>query len=172
MICPSLRLFLPPLYLPSVSIILLKAWQWDYICRTMYMMKTSQFLSVRKPPVHCSISVSYTHLSLLIDFLSDRNIYPLPFILFIWFHISHWTGPIIDTDPAAVRSDAYDMVCNGIEVGGGSIRIHDAQLQAKMFEKMCIRDRTNYPISFLRSPYHSLGTKKVGFRETSDPTSS
>ena len=42
--------------------------------------------------------------------------------------------PLRDTDPAAVRADAYDMVCNGIEVGGGSIRIHDAQLQAKMFE--------------------------------------
>ena len=42
--------------------------------------------------------------------------------------------PLLDTDPAAVRADAYDMGCNGIEVGGGSIRIHDAQLQAKMFE--------------------------------------
>ena len=42
--------------------------------------------------------------------------------------------PLLDTDPAAVRADAYDMVCNGIEVGGGSIRIHDAKLQAKMFE--------------------------------------
>lgn len=42
--------------------------------------------------------------------------------------------PLLDTDPTAVRADAYDMVCNGIEVGGGSIRIHDAQLQAKMFE--------------------------------------
>ena len=41
---------------------------------------------------------------------------------------------LLDSDPAAVRADAYDMVCNGIEVGGGSIRIHDAQLQAKMFE--------------------------------------
>ncbi len=41
---------------------------------------------------------------------------------------------LLDTDPAAVRADAYDMVCNGIEVGGGSIRIHDPQLQAKMFE--------------------------------------
>ena len=33
-----------------------------------------------------------------------------------------------------MRADAYDMVINGVEVGGGSIRIHDAQLQAKMFE--------------------------------------
>ena len=42
--------------------------------------------------------------------------------------------PMLDTDPAAVRADAYDMVVNGVEVGGGSIRIHDSELQAKMFE--------------------------------------
>lgn len=42
--------------------------------------------------------------------------------------------PMLDTDPAAVRADAYDMVINGVEVGGGSIRIHDSKLQAKMFE--------------------------------------
>ena len=42
--------------------------------------------------------------------------------------------PLLDSDPAAVRADAYDMVVNGVEVGGGSIRIHDSKLQAKMFE--------------------------------------
>ena len=41
---------------------------------------------------------------------------------------------LLDTDPAAVRADAYDMVCNGVELGGGSIRIFDPELQAKMFE--------------------------------------
>ena len=41
---------------------------------------------------------------------------------------------LLDTNPAAVRADAYDMVINGVEVGGGSIRIHDPKLQAKMFE--------------------------------------
>lgn len=42
--------------------------------------------------------------------------------------------PLLDTNPAAVRAKAYDFVCNGIEVGGGSLRIHDGKLQAKMFE--------------------------------------
>ncbi len=42
--------------------------------------------------------------------------------------------PMLDTNPEAVRADAYDMVINGVEVGGGSIRIHDSALQAKMFE--------------------------------------
>ena len=41
---------------------------------------------------------------------------------------------LLDTDPAAVRANAYDMVINGTEVGGGSIRIHDSQLQAKIFK--------------------------------------
>lgn len=41
---------------------------------------------------------------------------------------------LLDTDPAAVRANAYDMVINGVEVGGGSIRIHDAVLQAKIFK--------------------------------------
>ena len=42
--------------------------------------------------------------------------------------------PLLDTDPAAVHANAYDMVINGVEVGGGSIRIHDAKLQQKIFE--------------------------------------
>ena len=42
--------------------------------------------------------------------------------------------PMLDTDPASVRANAYDMVINGVEVGGGSIRIHDAGLQEKIFE--------------------------------------
>ncbi|MDD6738166.1 MAG: aspartate--tRNA ligase [Prevotella sp.] len=42
--------------------------------------------------------------------------------------------PLLETEPEKVRAKAYDFVCNGIEVGGGSLRIHDGQLQAKMFK--------------------------------------
>jgi len=41
--------------------------------------------------------------------------------------------PLLERDPKAVRANAYDLVINGVEVGGGSIRIYDSQLQDKMF---------------------------------------
>ena len=58
------------------------------------------------------------------------------------FHAMHhpFTSPkaehmsLLDTDPGKVNANAYDMVVNGVELGGGSIRIHDQALQAKMFE--------------------------------------
>jgi len=42
--------------------------------------------------------------------------------------------PLFDTNPKEVRANAYDLVINGVEIGGGSIRIHDKQLQQRMFE--------------------------------------
>ena len=42
--------------------------------------------------------------------------------------------PLLDAHPEQVRAMAYDFVCNGIEVGGGSLRIHDGKLQEKMFK--------------------------------------
>lgn len=42
--------------------------------------------------------------------------------------------PLLETHPEQVRANAYDMVCNGVEVGGGSIRIHDSVLQAQIFK--------------------------------------
>ncbi len=43
---------------------------------------------------------------------------------------------LLKTNPGAVRANAYDIVINGVEVGGGSIRIHNKELQAKMFETL------------------------------------
>jgi len=47
---------------------------------------------------------------------------------------------LMNTDPAAIRANAYDMVINGSEIGGGSIRIHDRTIQEKMFEILGFTD--------------------------------
>lgn len=46
----------------------------------------------------------------------------------------------MDTDPGAVRANAYDLVINGVEIGGGSIRIFDSELQKKMFQLLGFTD--------------------------------
>jgi aspartyl-tRNA synthetase len=48
--------------------------------------------------------------------------------------------PLLETDPGRVRAKAYDVVLNGYEVGGGSIRIHDSALQAKVFALLALSD--------------------------------
>jgi aspartyl-tRNA synthetase len=48
--------------------------------------------------------------------------------------------PLLNTDPGAVRANAYDLVINGVEIGGGSIRIHNRDLQKKMFQVLGFTD--------------------------------
>lgn len=50
--------------------------------------------------------------------------------------------PMLDTKPGEVRAKAYDIVLNGVELGGGSIRIHDSNLQKKMFQVLGLSDET------------------------------
>jgi aspartyl-tRNA synthetase len=90
--------------------------------------------------------------------LRDPNVFSclwvLDFPLLEWdedaqrfFAMHHpFTSPLLDdiemlsTDPGNVRANAYDMVINGVEIGGGSIRIFDRDLQAKMFEVLGFSD--------------------------------
>ena len=69
---------------------------------------------------------------------------------------------LLETDPARVRAKAYDIVLNGYEVGGGSIRIHDSAMQAKVFKLLALsdeetRDRFGYFLEAL-----SYGTPPHG----------
>lgn len=55
--------------------------------------------------------------------------------------------PLLDTDPGAIRANSYDMVCNGFELASGSIRIHNRELQAKIFSLLKIdeeRQKTRF----------------------------
>ena len=64
-----------------------------------------------------------------------------------WHAMHHpFTSPkpedinLIDNEPGKVRANAYDMVLNGNEIGGGSIRIHDREMQARMFKLLGFTD--------------------------------
>ena len=62
--------------------------------------------------------------------------------------------PLLDTDPAKVCANAYDMVCNGVEVGGGSIRIHDSVLQSKIFKVLGFtEERAQKQFGFLMNAF-------------------
>ena len=58
--------------------------------------------------------------------------------------------PLLDTDPGAVRAKAYDIVLNGSEIGGGSVRIHQNDIQEKMFEMLGFtKEQANSQFGFL-----------------------
>lgn len=62
--------------------------------------------------------------------------------------------PLFNTDPSKIRAKAYDMVINGVEVGGGSVRIHQKDLQAKMFEALGFtREEAEYQFGFLMNAF-------------------
>lgn len=62
--------------------------------------------------------------------------------------------PLLEEHPERVRAKAYDFVCNGVEVGGGSIRIHDTQLQEKMFRILGFtQERAEAQFGFLMNAF-------------------
>ena len=61
---------------------------------------------------------------------------------------------LLNSNPDKVRANAYDMVINGVEIGGGSIRIHNRELQKKMFEVLGFTDEeTQYQFGFLMNAF-------------------
>jgi len=68
----------------------------------------------------------------------------------------------IESDPANARAKAYDLVLNGAEIGGGSIRIHNAELQARMFRALGLSDEeANEKFGFLLDAF-KYGTPPHG----------
>jgi aspartyl-tRNA synthetase len=62
--------------------------------------------------------------------------------------------PLLDTDPRKVRANAYDMVVNGVELGGGSIRIFNSELQSKMFKLLGFtEEQAQYQFGFLMNAF-------------------
>src|SRR5262249_44461548 len=97
---------------------------------------------------------------------------------------NHWTSvnhpftaprdedvPLLDSDPGKVRAKAYDIVLNGTEAGGGSLRIHDSALQARIFDLLSLteeqtRERFGFFIDALQygTPPHggiALGLDRI-----------
>ena len=61
---------------------------------------------------------------------------------------------LIETEPGKVRANAYDMVLNGNEIGGGSIRIHDRELQSRMFDLLGFsKEEAQAQFGFLMSAF-------------------
>jgi len=130
-----------------------KEGQWAGIMQRLDMVPgdVALFIADRKPVVNASLSALRLHLAERLKLIPEGSFSALwvtDFPLLEWSEeqgrlvsVHHpFTAPspedldLLETDPAKVKSQAYDMVINGNEVGGGSIRIHTQDIQEKVFK--------------------------------------
>ncbi len=129
-------------------------------------------LSGERTRTQTALSELRLEMSRQLDVVNQDDYAPLwviDFPLFEWdeetnrFYAMHhpFTSPrhedisLLDSDPASVRAYAYDLVINGVEIGGGSVRIHDENLQKKMFEKLGFTDeQARKQFGFLMDAFH------------------
>lgn len=117
-------------------------------------------------------------LNLITPDAAPRLLWVTDFPLFEWdeqtkrYYAMHhpFTSPnledieFMETDPKKVRARAYDLVINGTEIGGGSIRIHNAELQSKMFKALGISDEdAEYRFGFLMNAFKYGAPPHGGF---------
>lgn len=104
----------------------------------------------------------------LVDKTVYKPLWVVDFPLLEWdeetgrYHAMHhpFTSPkpedisLLDTNPGTVRANAYDLVINGVEIGGGSVRIFDSELQAKMFGLLGFTpEQAQYQFGFLMNAF-------------------
>ena len=128
-------------------------------------------LSGEKDKVRTQLGALRVHVAETLNLKNPEDFKPLwvvDFPLLEWdeetkaYHAMHhpFTSPklehlsLINSDPSAVRADAYDLVLNGNEIGGGSIRIHDKKIQQKMFDCLGFtKDEAEKQFGFLMNAF-------------------
>ena len=128
-------------------------------------------LSGEEDKVRTQLGALRVHVAETLNLKNPEDFKPLwvvDFPLLEWdeetkaYHAMHhpFTSPklehlsLINSDPSAVRADAYDLVLNGNEIGGGSIRIHDKKIQQKMFDCLGFtKDEAEKQFGFLMNAF-------------------
>jgi len=132
---------------------------WQHIATTIKMNRNDILLILSGDKEKTLVALGRLRLYLADYFklISENDFSPLwltDFPLYEWDEETHrfnamhhpFTAPLeedvdmFETNPTAMRANAYDMVLNGMEIGGGSIRIHNAEIQRKMFKVLNLSD--------------------------------
>ena len=119
-----------------------------------------------------ALSLLRLHMGKTLELMNKKDFLPLwivDFPLLEWDEETHryyamhhpFTSPKpediekLETDPDKAKANAYDLVINGVEIGGGSIRIHDRKLQQKMFDTLgYTKEESNQQFGFLLNAFN------------------